>query len=257
MAWTRARSFRRSLITNLALIVVTFGVIMAGVSYAAVRFSARRASEAMMTQVVDGLAEADDGFYRSVEKIFILADFWATRTWSGGFDTYEFDRTFPPLLLAFYEASSFYIALGSGDLYMISRDGGEWISWTARPIAWGDRAIVRTWTDERPIPEEKWVKLNFDVTGCPGSREPWPSCRQRGCRHRWRAAPSRPRPPWPRRPASRAGPSAWSPAPSWAIRWCSASSARWPASPPTCSRPGCSTTDVPPCCSASRTCRRA
>jgi serine phosphatase RsbU (regulator of sigma subunit) len=167
MAWTRARSFRRSLIINLVLIVVAFGVIMAGVSYAASRFAARRASEALMTQVVDGLAEADDGFYRSVEKIFILADFWATRTWSGGFDTYEFDKTFPPLLLAFYEASSFYIALGSGDLYMISRDEGQWVSWTVRPIAWGDRAIVRSWSDDHPVPDERWVTLTFDVTELP------------------------------------------------------------------------------------------
>jgi serine phosphatase RsbU (regulator of sigma subunit) len=153
--------------TNLALIVVVFGLIMAGVTWTAVRFAARRASEAMTTQVVDGLARADEGFYQSVERIFILADFWVDRTWSGGFDTYEFDRTFPPLLLAFYEASSFYLALGSGDLYMISRDGERWVSWTVRPIAWGDRAIVRTWSDARPIPEERWVKLTFDVRDLP------------------------------------------------------------------------------------------
>lgn len=167
MRWGRPRSFRRSLIANLLLMVIVFGLTMAGISYAALRFSARRASEAMMTQVVDGLLAETEAYYRSVESIFILVEFWVRRTWNGGWDTYEFDKTFPPMLLAFYEASSVYLALGSGDFYMLSRADGQWVSWTVRPVAWGERALVRTWSDQQPVPEERWQPLRFDVTQLP------------------------------------------------------------------------------------------
>lgn len=167
MTWKRPRSFRRSLIINLLLMVLMFGVIMAGITYVAVHFSARRASEAMMTQVVDGVVAETESLYRSVESIFILVEFWARRTWNGGWDTYEFDKTFPPMLLAFYEASSVYLALGSGDFYMLSRADGRWISWTVRPVAWGERALVRSWSDDKPVPDERWQPLKFDVTQLP------------------------------------------------------------------------------------------
>src|SRR5262245_29335128 len=148
MAWTRARSFRRSLISNLLLIMLAFGVIMVSVTYAVVRFSARGASKAMMSQVVDGLAAENAGFYTTLESVFTLVENLAHRSWNGSWDTHEFDKTFPPMLLAFNQASSLYLALGSGDFYMLTRQDGHWVSWTVRPLAWGDRALVRTWTDE-------------------------------------------------------------------------------------------------------------
>ncbi len=167
MRWARPRSFRRSLAVNLLVTVLLFALVTAGATYAAVRLSAQRASQAMMAQVVDTVAAETSTFYRSVASIFTLVDFWAARTWSGAWDTYEFDRIFAPMLLAFYEASSVYLAQGSGDFYMLSRDDATWLSWTVRPVAWGDRALLRTWTDDDPIPKETWRPLEFDVRTLP------------------------------------------------------------------------------------------
>lgn len=167
MRWARPRSFRRSLAVNLLVTVLLFALVTAGATYAAMRLAAQRASEAMMTQVVDTVAAETSTFYRSVSSIFTLVEFWAARTWSGAWDTYEFDRIFAPMLLAFYEASSVYLAQGSGDFYMLSRDDATWLSWTVRPVAWGDRALVRTWSDDNPLPREVWRRLEFDVRMLP------------------------------------------------------------------------------------------
>lgn len=160
----RKRSFRRSLVTNLVLVVLVIGVTVAGFAFLALREATRRGAEAIMASAVSAIAANNTDFYRTLEKVFVLVEFWSRRTWNGGWDTYEFDKTFPPLLMAYYEASSLYLALESGDFYLLSREGGQWTSWTVRPLAWGDRVLVRRWSDGDPLPEEHWENRAFDVT---------------------------------------------------------------------------------------------
>lgn len=160
----KSRSFRGSLVLNLLGIVMLFAVASSALGWLVLRQTLRQASQAVIAEVVDAKADAHAEYYDSVEKIFLLAEFWVRNRWNGAWDTYEFDKTFAPLLLAFDEASALYLAREQGDVYVLGRTPGGWVSWTLRPVAFGDRALVRTWTDRDPAPEESWRPITFDVT---------------------------------------------------------------------------------------------
>lgn len=164
----RPRSFRRSLSWNLLSMVVLLGVVSVALGWLALRESARQASQAIMAEVADAQALANAEFYATAQRSFVLVEYWVRNRWNGAWDTYEFDRVFPPFLLAFEDASALYLGRQQGDGYILSRVDGRWVSWTIRPLAFGDQGLVRSWTDEAPVPDEGWQKVTFDL-----SRQSW------------------------------------------------------------------------------------
>ncbi|MFO1036512.1 MAG: SpoIIE family protein phosphatase [Geminicoccaceae bacterium] len=164
----RARSFQRSLLTNILLIVLLFGVVLAGVAHVALRETLRRSSGAVMTEVVEALASSEARFYASLEQVFVLVQYWARHRWDSRWDPDQFDEAVPPLLLAFTEASSLYLAQENGDFYFLSHEtDGSWTSWTVRPKEWPNRVLVRSWDDTGGHREEHWEDRGFDVTLLP------------------------------------------------------------------------------------------
>ncbi|MCS6779331.1 MAG: serine/threonine-protein phosphatase [Geminicoccaceae bacterium] len=164
----RSRSFRSSLVLNLLGIVMLFALASSVLGWLVLRQTLRQASQAVMAEVVEAKADTHAEYYDSVEKIFVLTEFWVRHRWNGAWDTYEFDKIFAPSLLAFADASALYLAREQGDLYVLGRTPGGWVSWTLRPVAFGERALVRTWTDRDPAPEESWQPIGFDV-----GAQPW------------------------------------------------------------------------------------
>ncbi len=155
-------SIRRSLLTNLLLVIV----LLSGAIMAATFVASNRAVRALSKSIIERTIDLTDSRLR---RFFdpVVTDLGLMREW-GRRGLLDIDRPRPlnrllvPLMRRNPQVSSLVIADTRGHEYMLQRRDGHWYSRQTRRDEWGDRTRWLEWTDADPTPKVSWKTLDYD-----------------------------------------------------------------------------------------------
>ncbi|MEJ2509489.1 MAG: SpoIIE family protein phosphatase, partial [Gammaproteobacteria bacterium] len=155
-------SIRRSLLTNLLLVIV----LLSGAIMAATFVASNRAVRALSKSIIERTIDLTDSRLR---RFFdpVVTDLGLMREW-GRRGLLDIDRPRPlnrllvPLMRRNPQVSSLVIADTRGHEYMLQRRDGRWYSRQTRRDEWGDRTRWLEWTDADPTPTVSWKTLDYD-----------------------------------------------------------------------------------------------
>jgi serine phosphatase RsbU (regulator of sigma subunit) len=165
---TKTRSFRTSLVVNLAMGVVLLGVTLLSINLYARHLIVKRASAEILETDITQASRAFDTFTVDAAKMLTLAVRWAKNDWSGTWSPEELDDNFSYLMLAIPYAEASLFARYSGEGYAIRRFDNGWGSWLRQPGVWENEYLVRKWTDAEPEPKQGFQEVVVDL-----SQSPW------------------------------------------------------------------------------------
>lgn len=158
----RSISIRRSLLTNLLLVIIVLSGAIMAVTYLA----SNRAVRTLSKSIIERTIELTDSRLR---RFFdpVVADLELLRDWgrSGQLDIghpRRLNRLLEPLLRRHPQVSSVVIADHRGREYMLQHRGDHWYNRQTRRDEWGDRTRWLEWTDSDPTPKVYWKSLDYD-----------------------------------------------------------------------------------------------
>ncbi|MEJ2256711.1 MAG: hypothetical protein P8X98_06830, partial [Woeseiaceae bacterium] len=159
----KAVPFQRSLLVNLAIVVVTMGVVLLVISLVTTDRTVKRLSGMLTDQVI---ATTDAQVMRFFEPIFSELEIAAEQAKDGKFENFPLDRLdsfFGPLIERMPQVSSVMYAHANGDEYMLLQSGGSWTSRLSRPDTDGNQQPVREWRDPSDPRQETVQTVDYDA----------------------------------------------------------------------------------------------
>ncbi|MHC4948246.1 MAG: SpoIIE family protein phosphatase [Planctomycetota bacterium] len=163
----RPVTIRRSLLVNLATLIVLLGLAILVVTFAGARRAVRTLSRAVIAETLDRTEVHLQGFFDPVMREIAMARAWGRE---GLLDTdrpERLDRLFVPLIRQHRQISSLMVADDRGREYMLLRTTAGWTRRQTRRDEWGARTHWAEWTPSAPTPVESERELDYDPRARP------------------------------------------------------------------------------------------
>ena len=159
---SRTVSIRRSLLTNLILVVLLLGVAILGVSFASARRATQSFSQSLIDQALSRTEVELRGFFDPVRRqLGILRELAG----SGGLDQMDpaaLDQLFGGIMRQHPWITSCMVADHSGVEHLLLREQGRWHSRQTLDPGGSGQVLWRAWTDEEPTAVESSEMLDYD-----------------------------------------------------------------------------------------------
>ena len=179
----RSVSIYRSLLTNLAMVVVLLSAAIMALTFVDSQRTVRRLSAAILQETIGQVELRLQGFVDPVTRDLALLRAWSESGLLDVDDPAGANRLLAPLLRSHPELSAAYVSDERGRQHILFHVGETWQSRQTRRDVWGDRNGWLEWTDGQPRPVASWRRSDYDPR-----RRPW----YQGAIEAWRAAPPAP-----------------------------------------------------------------
>jgi serine phosphatase RsbU (regulator of sigma subunit) len=147
--------------------VAVLGAAMLGIGLYVRHSVVERASATIMDRVIERVDQELANTRNDTLKTLSIAVRWAKTDWSGKMESDELEDFFSYLMLALPEAEFTHITRYSGDSFALRGGDAVWTSWLRRPEVWGDRMLVRHWTDDNASADERLEETEYDLAQAP------------------------------------------------------------------------------------------
>jgi len=155
-------SIRRSLLTNLVVVVVLLGAGIITMMALSTRRAVQDLSGLLITQASRRTEVKLQGFFRPVNRQVEAVRMWGD---SGILDLSnpdELRQLLIPLMQEFPWSSATFIANEQGREFLLRHQGGNWSSRQIWRQEWADRALTSTWSNEAPELVETEAEIDYD-----------------------------------------------------------------------------------------------
>ncbi len=155
-------SIRRSLLTNLALLVLTLATALLTISLVSERITIRRLSSTIITATLDQAEVRLDTYFTPVSNELRLVRDWCQTGLITLDEPDRVDELLAPVIERNPLVSSVIIARRDGREQMLMRTDRGWLRRRTDPEEWGDLASVTEWAigSEPGGTEESWTPLD-------------------------------------------------------------------------------------------------
>lgn len=155
-------SIRRSLLTNLVLIVVLLGLGIITMMALSTRRAMQNLSGSLVTQVSRRTEVKLQGFFRPVNRQVEAVRMWGETGLLELSTPDELRQLLSPLMREFPWSSATFIANEQGREFLLRHRGGSWSIREVWRDEWQDRALLHTWSDEAPEQVESESIVDYD-----------------------------------------------------------------------------------------------
>jgi serine phosphatase RsbU (regulator of sigma subunit) len=158
----RTVSIRRSLLTNLVVVVLLLGGTIAALTFLSGRRALRRFSTSLIGETLEHTESRLGGFFDPVTRQLHILQAWADAGLLEGADPDRLNLALAGLMSEHPWITSCMIADDRGREHMLMRVGDQWRYRRVRRDEWGDREVWREWTEESPEPDGYEEALGYD-----------------------------------------------------------------------------------------------
>ena len=155
-------SIRRSLLTNLMLVVVLLGLGIIAMMALSTRRAVQDLSGSLISQASRRTEVKLQGFFRPVNRQIEAVRRWGESGLLGLEAPEDLRQLLSPLLQEFPWSSAIFVANEQGREYLLRHREGEWSSRQVWRQEWGDRAIHRQWTGGDAAQQESESAVEYD-----------------------------------------------------------------------------------------------
>lgn len=155
-------SIRRSLLTNLILIVVLLGLGIIAMMALSTRQAVQELSGSLIRQASRRTEAKLQGFFRPVNRQVEAVRMWGETGLLDLTTPDELRQLLTPLMREFPWSSATFIANEEGREFLLRHHGGNWSSRQIWRDEWQDRAQMHHWTSEAPELVESEIEVDYD-----------------------------------------------------------------------------------------------
>lgn len=164
----RSVSIYRSLLGNLALVIVLLSGAVMGLTFIASERTVERLSGLILRETTSQIELKLRHFFDPVVRDLELVRAWDRAGLIDLDDPAALNRLLAPVLRANPQFSAVLLADERGHAHALFHFGEAWSSRQTRAEAWTGRAAWLEWTDARPEPVASWKESDFDAR-----QRPW------------------------------------------------------------------------------------
>ncbi len=164
----RTVSIRRSLLTNLVVMVILLGAAILGVTVFGARRAVRMLSAALITRAIDQTEAELRRFFEPVDRGLMLTGLWGE---TGLLDLEEperLDGLLASIIRSTPHVSSILVADSRGREHALFREGDRLQSRQTRPDEWGHESRWLEWGQDRSTAVASTRELDYDAR-----QRPW------------------------------------------------------------------------------------
>jgi serine phosphatase RsbU (regulator of sigma subunit) len=164
----RPVSIRRSLLTNLIVLVLGLGAAVLATTWLGARRTLQRVTASLITRSLDQTDAELHRFFDPVSHGLVAARAWGEAGMLRLDDPAALERLLLPVVRAQPQVSAVLLADERGRSWLLRQEGHAWVLRESDPERLGPRMRVLEWSDGDPARRERVEDLDFD----PRSR-PW------------------------------------------------------------------------------------
>ena len=162
MAAKKSISIRRSLLSNLLIVVV----VLSGAIFITTTWGIRQAVELLSRSLINQTTERTESelnvFFTPVIQQLRTVGLWGRQGMLDVTDPASLNRMFVPLIENFPQISSVLLADTGGREYLLLHTEDKWMNRETRTVRWGGKSRITRWSAENPAPVVSWKTLNYD-----------------------------------------------------------------------------------------------
>jgi len=155
-------SIRRSLLTNILLVIVLLSAAIIATSFLNAREMVKTLSESLIGKTLDQVEVRLTYFFQSVMHELLLANAWGKNELLDLDDLKTLNHMFIPLIKQHPQISSLLFADDSGHEYMLLRINDQWFNRQTHLGLWGNRTLWWEWDAALTKPSLTWKTLDYD-----------------------------------------------------------------------------------------------
>jgi len=155
-------SIRRSLLTNLTLVVILLGLGIIAMMALSTRRAVQELSDSLIRQVSLRTEVKLQGFFRPVNRQVEAMRMWGESGLLQLTTPDELRQLLTPLMREFPRSSATFVANEQGREYLLRHRHGEWSTRQIWREEWADRARTHNWSDEAPELVAGEAEVDYD-----------------------------------------------------------------------------------------------
>ena len=155
-------SIRRSLLTNLLLIIVFLSSAIFVTTTWGIRHTLETLSRLLIRQTTDYTESELNRFFNPLTRQLRMAARWGQQGLLDISDPPALNKLFMPLIETYPQISSVLLAAETGREYLLLRTGDLWLNRETRTAEWGGKSRLTRWDPATQHAEVAWEHLNYD-----------------------------------------------------------------------------------------------